>query len=156
MVCRGLYVSVCVCFCLCTPTYHIMLLQLSTKFACSGERVVFQETHSLEISQLLGENPSLLLVFLYRMNVAVTQLREFRFPPCLCRHCSPDVSKGPRWIWDISLFLWPPKAGCCNSRPVVRHAYQILLNTDVACSCDLLTTIKKQKYVCIRRFIFFT
>lgn len=60
-----------------------MLFQLSTRFPCSRERVVFQETQNLEISWLLGENLSHLLVLCTGMNLAVAQLREFRFPLCL-------------------------------------------------------------------------
>lgn len=90
-----------VCMCLCTPktSYHAFF-QFPARFPCPLKKVVFQE-QSLEISLLLGENLSRLLVLCTGLNLAVTQLREFRFPLCLCLtslHCCPHFSDGPRWL----------------------------------------------------------
>lgn len=99
----------CVCVCVCTPQHHIMLFQFSTRFPCSRERVVFQETQSLEIYRLLGENLSCLLFFVEEWiwqshNWGSSAIPLFLCPTCL--HCSPHLSDGPRWIQDIFARKW--------------------------------------------------
>lgn len=130
-----------------------MLFPLSTRFPCSGEGVVFQETQGLEISQLLGENLSHLPVLCAGMNLAVPQLREFHFPLCLCL---TSVQPTPQWqpqvnrkyIGSSHAWKWPLKAEACSH--VLCFLHKTAPNTDVI----YWERSKQQKYICTEHRVY--
>lgn len=56
---KGGVMQVSVCVCVCTSKHYIMLFQLSTRFPCSLEKVVFQETQSGNIPVAWGKSITL-------------------------------------------------------------------------------------------------
>lgn len=90
-----------VCMCLRTPkTSYRAFFSSPPDSPALWRKLYFRKHRVWKYPCCLGKNLSRSLVLCTGLNLAVTQLREFRFPLCLCLtslHRCPHFSDGPRW-----------------------------------------------------------
>lgn len=117
--------------CVCTSKHYIMLFQLSTRFPCSLEKVVFQETQSGNIPVAWGKSITL-ACSLYRNEFGSHTTEGVSFPSLSLSTLQPT----PLWWPQVNLrcigLLVPENVHLRNRRrEVLCLTYETLFNTGV-------------------------